>query len=108
VYFLLYNWRTGGQNKNCQRELILVGRGRRWAKGVGGWIRCKQVLCSHVCKWISENCWNYSRNGGGGMKANDGGGEFNLIHFRYCKNFCKCHHIPLHNTTMKKIHKKGD
>jgi hypothetical protein len=29
VYFLLYNWRTGGQNKNCQRELILVGRGRR-------------------------------------------------------------------------------
>jgi hypothetical protein len=25
------------------------GRGRRWEKGVGGWIRCK--YCVHMEKW---------------------------------------------------------
>jgi hypothetical protein len=22
-----------------------------------------QILCTHVCKWKNETCWNYSRNG---------------------------------------------
>jgi hypothetical protein len=29
--------------------------------------------------------------GEGGIKENDGGGEFNQI---YCKNFCKSHNVP--------------
>jgi hypothetical protein len=29
--------------------------------------------------------------GGGGIKENDGEGEFN---YDFCKNFCKCHHVP--------------
>jgi hypothetical protein len=29
---------------------------------------------------------------GGGIKENDGGGEFS-----YFKNFCKCHNVPQYN-----------
>jgi hypothetical protein len=38
-----------------------------------------QILNTHVCKWENETCWNYSRTLevlGGGIKENDGGGEF--------------------------------
>jgi hypothetical protein len=49
-----------------------------------------QILCTDTCKWKNDICWNYSQNGGrGGMKKNGGGG----------KNFCKCHNVPLLNTT---------
>jgi hypothetical protein len=34
------------------------------------------MLCTHVWKWKNEACRNYSKNGGG-IKANDGGDEFN-------------------------------
>jgi hypothetical protein len=34
-----------------------------------------------------------SGTGRGGIKENDGGGEFNYA--IYCKNFCKCHNVPL-------------
>jgi hypothetical protein len=30
--------------------------------------------------------------GAGGIKENDGGGEFNYDTF--CKMFCKCHNVP--------------
>jgi hypothetical protein len=29
--------------------------------------------------------------GGGGIKENDGQGEFIMLH---CKNFCKCYNLP--------------
>jgi hypothetical protein len=32
--------------------------------------------------------------GMGGIKENDGGGEFNTIYVIYCKNFCNCHNVP--------------
>jgi hypothetical protein len=35
-----------------------------------------EILCTHVCKWKNETCSSYSRNGGEGIKENDGGGEF--------------------------------
>jgi hypothetical protein len=35
-----------------------------------------QTLWTHVCKWKISTCWNYSRNGVGGIKENGGGGEF--------------------------------
>jgi hypothetical protein len=30
--------------------------------------------------------------GGGGIMENGGSGDSNMI---YCKNFCKCHNMPL-------------
>jgi hypothetical protein len=36
-----------------------------------------QTLSTHVCKCKNETCGNCSRNVGGGIKENDGGGEFN-------------------------------
>jgi hypothetical protein len=36
-----------------------------------------QILCTHVLKWKNSICCNYSRNGGGGLRENGGGGEFN-------------------------------
>jgi hypothetical protein len=39
---------------------------------------------------------------GGGMNKNGGGGEFKYIYLIYCKNFYKCHNVPLPTTTIKK------
>jgi hypothetical protein len=39
--------------------------------------------------------------GVGGTK-NLGGGAFKYKYLIYCKNFCKCHNVPLHSTTVKK------
>jgi hypothetical protein len=36
-----------------------------------------EIFCKHVQKWKNEPCGNYSKSGGGGLKKNDGGGEFN-------------------------------
>jgi hypothetical protein len=36
-----------------------------------------EILYIHVCKWKNETCWTIPRMGGGGIKENDGGGEFN-------------------------------
>jgi hypothetical protein len=47
--------------------VLVVGRGCRRVNVV-------QILCKHVCKWKNET---YSRNGGRGIKENDGRGEFN-------------------------------
>jgi hypothetical protein len=44
-----------------------------------GWRRLNvvEILCTHAWKWKNETCWNYSKNGGEGIKENDGGVEFN-------------------------------
>jgi hypothetical protein len=60
-----------------------------------------EILCTHVCKWKNETCWNYSRNGERGDKGEDGGGELTMI---YCKNFCKCHTV--HPVQQLKYHKE--
>jgi hypothetical protein len=50
-------WVVGTLEKGCRR------------------VNMVQILYTHVCKWKNETCWNYSRNGGGGIKENDGRGE---------------------------------
>jgi hypothetical protein len=32
--------------------------------------------------------------GEGGIMESGGGGEFSMIYFIYCQNFCKCHNVP--------------
>jgi hypothetical protein len=46
-----------------------------------------------------ETCWNYFKNGGRGIKENDGGVNLTEI---YCKHFCKCHKVPL----VQEVHDK--
>jgi hypothetical protein len=45
---------------------------------VSGWfsVNIVQIFCTYVCKWKNETCWNFSRDGGGEIKDNDGGDEF--------------------------------
>jgi hypothetical protein len=38
---------------------------------------------------------------GEGIKENDGGGEFKYDIFDICKNFCKCHNVPLTSSRKK-------
>jgi hypothetical protein len=33
---------------------------------------------------------------GGRIKENDGRVDSSMIYLIYCKNFCKCHNVPLH------------
>jgi hypothetical protein len=28
--------------------------------------------------------------------------KYDMIYLIYCNNFCKCHNVPPHNTTIKK------
>jgi hypothetical protein len=35
------------------------------------------IIFTHLCKWENETCSNSSRNEGGEIKENDGGGEVN-------------------------------
>jgi hypothetical protein len=51
------------------------GRGKELGKGYGR-VNIVQILFTYVCKWKNETCFNYSRNGGGRVKKNDGGSEF--------------------------------
>jgi hypothetical protein len=44
---------------------------------VCGWVNMMEILRTHVWKWKNEVCWNCSRNGGGKIKENDGGSEYN-------------------------------
>jgi hypothetical protein len=34
------------------------------------------ILCTNVCKWKRDICWNYPRTVWGGIKENDGWDEF--------------------------------
>jgi hypothetical protein len=36
------------------------------------------------------------------IKENDGGENLTMKYSIYCKNFCKCHHVPPPSTTKKK------
>jgi hypothetical protein len=49
------------------------------------------ILCIHVWKWKDETCWNYSRNGGGRIKENGGGGEFS---YDTLEELHKYHNVP--------------
>jgi hypothetical protein len=56
-----------------------LGTSGRWEDVEKGYrkLNILQMLCTHVCKWKNETCWNYSRNGGKeGIKENNGGDEF--------------------------------
>jgi hypothetical protein len=65
------------QSQNKRVEEVLPGCGGFDISGRGcRWVNIVQTLCAHVCKWINNTCWNYSRKGEGGIKENDGGGEF--------------------------------
>jgi hypothetical protein len=37
-----------------------------------------QILCTHVCKWKMRTAETIPEKGGGKIKENDGGDEFNL------------------------------
>jgi hypothetical protein len=39
-----------------------------------------KILCTHVCEWKNDTCQSYSRNGGGRMKENSGGGDSSMIY----------------------------
>jgi hypothetical protein len=76
-----------------------VSGGRRWyqLEDGGGGERCRrvnvlQILCTHVCKWKSENCWNYSWFGGGRNKMM---GWIQVWYIWYIhNNFYKWHNVP--------------
>jgi hypothetical protein len=36
------------------------------------------------------------------IKENGGRVNSSMIYLRYCKNFCKCHNVPQHNSKKKK------
>jgi hypothetical protein len=80
---------TARQNISCL-WIGISGRRENIRKGCKR-VNLVEILCTHVQKWKNETCWNYSRNGGGEIKENDGGVNSTMI---YCKNFCKCHNVP--------------
>jgi hypothetical protein len=41
-----------------------------------------------------------------GVKENGGGVNSSILYLMYCKNFCKCHNVPLPSTTIKRKEKK--
>jgi hypothetical protein len=60
-----------------------------------------QILCTHVYKW--KNVKTIPEMGGGRIKENGEGVNSSMI---YCKNFCKCHNVPLPSPTIKKLKKQ--
>jgi hypothetical protein len=66
----------------CAKKTLSVGSSR-----YGGETKSKrkvnmvEILCIHVWKWKNDSCWNCPKNGGEGIKENDG-----MIH---CKKFDK-------------------
>jgi hypothetical protein len=100
LFFLLQNKKTGGQNQSCL-GFGTSGRGKRWGKSVGGWIRCKCCVQMNVNgKMRPVETIPGMR---GEVKWKDGGSKFKT-RILYCKNFCKCHNVPLrqHNNQKKK------
>jgi hypothetical protein len=53
-----------------------------------------QILCIPAYKYKSDTCWNSSRNAVKGVNSS-------MIYLILCKNFCKCHKVPLPSTTNK-------
>jgi hypothetical protein len=44
---------------------------------------------------------------GVGIKENDGGVNLTMMHLISCKNFCKCHAIPIPSATIKILRSKA-
>jgi hypothetical protein len=51
-----------------------------------------EILCTHVCKWKNEAFETIPGMERRKIKKNDEGVNSTMI---YCKNFCKCHNLPL-------------
>jgi hypothetical protein len=50
------------ENRRAEQVLLLVsGRERMW--GEGSESEYNVNMCTHICKWKTETCWNYSRKG---------------------------------------------
>jgi hypothetical protein len=65
-----------------------------------------QIICTHVCKWKNETCWNYSRNRTrGGWRRRVEGVNSSMIYLIYCKSSCKCPSVPPPSTTIIVIFK---
>jgi hypothetical protein len=60
---------TKSENKRAEQILRggvgTSGRGEIMGKGHGR-VNIVQILCTHVCKWKNDTCWNYSKNGRNG------------------------------------------
>jgi hypothetical protein len=41
---------------------VPVGEGRMWGQGTGS--EYGPIVCTYVCKWKNDTCYNYSRNRG--------------------------------------------
>jgi hypothetical protein len=63
-FFLLQNWRTGGQNRSWG-GVDISGSEEEVGKCVGSGKVCRRVhmvqilythVCTHVCKWKNETC----------------------------------------------------
>jgi hypothetical protein len=67
-----------------------------------GRVNIVQILCTYVCKWKNDTCWNYSRNEGGAIKENDRWGRFKYDIFDILQEHFKCHNIS-HSAQFKKI-----
>jgi hypothetical protein len=53
----------GSKNRRAEQIRSCLG----WGVGIPVGKGCKkvnavQILCTHVCKWKNDTCWNYSRN----------------------------------------------
>jgi hypothetical protein len=74
-FFLLFPlYKIGGQEDGTGpalgrlAPLVCWGGSEMWRR-----MNTVQILCTHVCKWKNDICWNYSRNGE--VKENGGKGE---------------------------------
>jgi hypothetical protein len=79
--FFLYKIREQEDVKGPAWALVPVGR-EEVGKGCRR-VNMVQMLCTRVCKWKNETWWNYSRNGGGGIKENDGRGWIQVWYIWY-------------------------
>jgi hypothetical protein len=70
-FFLLQNWRTGGQNRSCLGAGGGGPSGRRKEVGKGcRRVNMEQILCIHVCKWKNDTVDTIPEMGGGKIKKN--------------------------------------
>jgi hypothetical protein len=59
---------TKSENRRAEQvlpgEVGTSGRGEEAGKGCKK-VNMMHILCTHVCKWKNDTCWNYSRPGEG-------------------------------------------
>jgi hypothetical protein len=85
-------WRTGRQN----RSYLEVGTSGM-EEDIRQGCRRVEVVTTHVWKWKKKTSWNYSGNGKGGIKENDGGVNSTMT---CCKDFYKCHSVSQYSNKM--------